>query len=209
MENKLNKIHDRTLKGIVDNKSRNRTFAIVFVVCFVSMLVFCGYIYFKTLGLMHVVENNGRYLPTRLERKERLISESTKIATYNANKYTNNINRFLTNEYLARARLYISKPDLSLIVNTYRKNKYYDQAKDQGYEYKNEFVEFLELRTDKLPYFVRFKSKTTVYDGAKIVDEFYVIGEANVTETTPQFEENPEGLYFSNYTQRYVKETKE
>ena len=209
MEKKLTKLHDQTLKGVIKNKNNNKALLTAFVICFFMMLCFCGFIYFRTLNLMHVVESNGRYLPTRLERKEKLITESVKQATFNANKYTNNINRFLTSEYLARARFYVSKKDLSYIVGTYRKNKYYALSKDQGYEYKNEFIGFIELDTEKLPYYVKFRSKTTVYDGTRIVEEFLITAEGEVTETTPQFEENSQGLYFSNYTQNYARESQE
>lgn len=205
-EKKLAKVYNQTLQGVVSNKRSNRNYTIAFVVCFALMLVLIGFMYVKSLNLVQVVQPNGQTIPARMERKERLMEESLKQAAFETNKYVNTINRYLISEYRARARFYVSAKDLTFIFQTYDKNKYYDRAKEQGYEYKTEFLGS-QVDIAQYPYFVRFKSKTTVYDGARVVDAFYVIAEGDVTESTPQFEENTYGWYFSNFKQKYVKQT--
>ena len=108
------------------------------------------------------------------------------------------------NENMARARFLVSDSDLQFIYNTYNTNRLYDKAKQQGIEYKSEFIEFLELDITKKPYFISYISKTTAYDGVNIVEEFYIQAEGYITEQTPQYEETIHGFYFSEYKQKFI-----
>ena len=204
MEEKLINVYNQTTEGIIASKRNNKALLFMFLFCFISMLFFTGYIYFKSINLIHVIETNGNPLPTRLERKERLISASIQDFTIKVNSYINNINRMTLNENMARARFLVSNSDLQFIYNTYNTNRLYDKAKQQGIEYKSEFIEFLKLDITKKPYFVSYISKTTAYDGVNIVEEFYIQAEGYITEQTPQYEETIHGFYFSEYKQKFI-----
>lgn len=198
-------VYNQTTEGIRRNKRQNKAIIYLFAFCFIAMLVFTGTLYFRTLELVQVVEPNGRYLPTRLERKEKLLVSTIKDFSVTVNSLINTIDRMTLKENIARARFIVSNSDLAFIFNTYKKNKYYSRAKEQGYYYKSKVLGYSDINPNDRPYFVEFISKTSVMDGTRLVEEFYVRASGYITEQTPQFEETTHGFYFSEYKQQYSK----
>lgn len=205
-DSKLIAVHNQTLEGVRSNKKQSKILLVLFAFCFIGVLVFAGYIYKTSLGLVYVVETNGQYLPTRLERRQHLIVNTIKDFTTQSNYLVNSINRMTVQSNIAKARILISPKDLAFIFNTYKKNKYYARAKEQGFEYKTELVRFENIDITKKPYTVSFISKTSVWDGIRLKEEFYVRGEGEITEQPPIYEISTHGFYFSNYKQTYSYE---
>lgn len=198
---KLSKLHETTLEGVLSMKRNNRILMFLFFISFLGML----YVVHVSLNRVVVISRNGQIQNAKVERRENVIKNTLQLFCKDVNRYANTINRFTVQQHLTKLRFLMSNQSIQHIVDDYRKNRYYANAKNQGLEYKNSFLEFKKIEFKKEPYYVEFLSKTTIFDGKNIQDEFFILSKGYITETTPQLDENNFGFFFSDFNQEYFK----
>lgn len=156
-----------------------------------------------------VVDSNGQYLKTSLEKKEKLFKSLIQNHCANTVTYANSFDRMTVKENQAKAIFLMNRTDAYRIFSKYKDNHAYDNSLDRGVIYKAEFEKLEEMSGTEEPFHVRFSSVLTIADNDKEPVKVRIFSEGDIVSYTPQYPENISGFYFKNYNQTYERTTKD
>lgn len=203
---------EKTYKSITQREqSVQKTLRIILVVfglCFVAFLGFTYKIYTKSYHSNLVVDTQGNFLPYQIANRKRVMEYHIKLTCINASYYLNSFDRATLKSNQAKTLFYMEKNNAFRIFTTYKKQGFYDDVLANGYAHANTDVVIDSLQLDQEPFFVRFYSTTTIYDGGKKVGSLAIKSQGNISTIQPT-SDNMIGWYFNDFKQEYLrKDTK-
>ncbi len=154
-----------------------------------------------------VVDSNGQYLKTTLEKKEKLFKSLIQNHCANTVMYANSFDRMTVKENQIKALFLMNKTDAYRIFAKYKDDHAYNSSLDRGVVYKTEFEKIEEISGTEEPYHVRFSSILTIADNDKPVKKVQILSDGDIISYTPQYPENVSGFYFKSYNQTYERIT--
>lgn len=153
-----------------------------------------------------VVDNNGQYLKTTLEKKEKLFKSLIQNHCANTVYYANSFDRMTVKENQAKTLFLLNSADAYRIFAKYKDNHAYNASLDRGVIYKTELEKIDEISGTQEPFHVRFTSVLTIADNDRPTTKVRILSEGDIVSYTPQYPENVSGFYFKNYNQTYQRE---
>ena len=195
------------LKLTDKEKQRNKTvrlYTVVLAVCFVSFLVCTVYIYRYSLSNFIVIDKTANHLPYEITSRKDVMQKHIKQHCIFSSHYLNSFDRATLKSNQAKALFYIDKNSAYRVFDTYITNKSYSEVLNNGFIYKNEFVEIQELNISEKPFFVTFLSKTIINNGFKDIGEINIQTKGIVSIINPT-EDNLIGWYLSELKQEYKR----
>lgn len=199
---------EKTYKTIT-KRERNvqttlRVILVVFGLCFIAFLWFSFLVYKSSYNTNLVIDTKGEFLPYEVASRKRVMEYHLKIACQNSSNYMNSFDRATLKTNQAKALFYVDRNSAYRIFTAYKKQGFYDDVLTNGYAHINGEVLIDSLQLETEPFFVRFYSKTEIYDGINKVGDLEIKSQANISTISPS-NDNRIGWYFTNFKQEYLR----
>ncbi len=204
-ENDLLKGYDDLLESKKSSTLYIRLISLMAIVAVIGSLIWSFSVYISSIDKIKVVNQYGSALNSSLQSEDKLIKTLIKNQCATAVYYLNSFDRLTIKENQAKAFFLVSRPDAERIFAMYNEKRNYGDALDRGVIYQAELKDVVSLSTDKEPYQVTYTSVLSVMDNNQPVQKFLITSQGELIRHTPQYPENPFGLYFKSYSQSYEK----
>ena len=200
----LEKNYLKLSKKDKDHKKILGIAVISFSVCFVSFLFASIYLFIFSLNNFIVIDKTSNHIPYEILTKKEVMKKHIKQHCIFTSYYLNSFDRATLKSNQAKSLFFIDKNSAYRVFDTYITNKSYAEALNNGYAFKNEFIEIQELNISEKPYSVTFLSKTVINNGYQNISEINILTKGIISTITPT-DDNLVGWYFSDLEQQYKR----
>lgn len=199
----IEKLSNKVSSGVKKNNSTNRLIIVCFSVCFLAMLFWNYKVQDKYRKNNIVISQNGKVIPYQIMEKEALLSSTISVHCQMTSNLLNSFDRISLKSNQAKSLFLVERNSAMPIFKYYKKAGIYNQVLQLGYSYKNEFKKMSKLNLETYPYEVEFYSVTKIYNGGILENEVLIKSKGKLSTIEANFEQSPQGYYFTDYTQEY------
>lgn len=181
-----------------------RVIIISSALCVMASLSFAGWSYLQAINKVIVVDNStGIYLKTTAADEEKLLFVRIKTHCAEVVQYANSFDRLTIMNNQVKTVFRCSKADATRIFAWYQKRRAYGDAMERAVIYTANFQKINALERVDEKWTVAFTSELNAYEDGQLVSRFQIKSQGILIPYTPQFPENPSGLYFTSYSQEW------